>query len=58
MEKEAREPQSGMIKKVVFSLAIFLSIFHLYTGGFGLLTPMLQRSVHLYVVIILVFLMY
>ncbi|MEK3765421.1 TRAP transporter permease [Solibacillus sp. FSL K6-4121] len=58
MEKEAREPQSGMIKKIIFSLAIFLSIFHLYTGGFGLLTPMIQRSVHLYLVLILVFLLY
>ena len=58
MEKEAREPQSGMVKKVIFSLAIFLSLFHLYTGGFGLLTPMLQRGIHLYLVLILVFLMY
>ncbi|MFS0574030.1 TRAP transporter permease [Sporosarcina sp. 179-K 3D1 HS] len=57
MEKEIVK-RSGIIKKCIFSIAIALSVFQLYTGGFGVLTPMLQRSFHLNLVLILVFLMY
>lgn len=46
------------VKKVVLTIALILSIFQLYTGGFGVLTPMLQRSVHLTLVLILIFLLY
>lgn len=58
MEKAMSEHHGSIVKKVIFTLAIGLSLFHLYTGGFGLLTPMIQRSVHLYIVLILVFLLY
>lgn len=47
-----------IIKKIVLPIAIILSIFQLYTGGFGVLTPMLQRGVHLTFVLMLVFLLY
>ncbi|MFJ7829347.1 TRAP transporter permease [Peribacillus sp. NPDC097284] len=58
MEHEPQKPQHHLVKKIIFITAIVLSIFQLYTGGFGLLTPMLQRSLHLYLILILVFLMY
>ena len=50
--------ENKVLKKVILPIALLLSIFQLYTGGFGVLTPMLQRSVHLTLVLILVFLLY
>ena len=43
---------------VVAAVAVGLSLFHLYTSGFGLLLAIKQRSVHLGVVLFLVFLLY
>jgi len=54
----SREAPKGILKSVVLPIALILSIFQLYTGGFGVLTPMLQRGVHITLVLILVFLLY
>jgi len=43
---------------LVAALAIGLSLFHLYTSGFGLLLAIKQRSVHLALVLVLVYLLY
>lgn len=37
-------------------IAVTMSLFHLYTGGFGVFTALIQRSVHLSFVMVLVFL--
>lgn len=39
-------------------LAVSMSLFHLYTSGFGLLLAMKQRAIHLAFVLVLVFLLY
>lgn len=43
---------------LVAVLAMGLSLFHLYTSGFGLLLAIKQRSVHLALVLILVYMLY
>lgn len=48
----------GWQAKLVVILAVSMSVFHLYTAGFGLLLAMKQRAVHLAFVLVLVFLMY
>ena len=56
------EPETGgnptAIKLLVVSLSLFLALFHLYTGVFGTLDAMLQRSIHLGVALLLIFLIY
>jgi len=42
--------------KLSLGLAIAVSIFHLYTGGFGLFSALDQRGIHLLVMLMLVFL--
>jgi len=39
-------------------VSVSLSLFHLYTGYFGVLVALLQRSVHLLLTMVLVFLLY
>ncbi|MBT5946777.1 MAG: C4-dicarboxylate ABC transporter permease, partial [Nitrospinaceae bacterium] len=39
-------------------IAVGLSLFHLYTAYFGVLVALLQRSIHLMVVMFLVYLLY
>ncbi|MDW8045507.1 MAG: TRAP transporter permease [Nitrososphaerota archaeon] len=39
-------------------IAIILSIFHLYTAGFGVLEPLLQRSIHLMFIMPLAYLLF
>jgi TRAP transporter 4TM/12TM fusion protein len=46
------------IRVIVLPVALLLSLFQLYTGGFGVLTPVLQRGIHLTLVLILIFLLY
>jgi TRAP transporter 4TM/12TM fusion protein len=41
---------------IVTLVAVAMSLFHLYTGCFGVLTALIQRSVHLSFVMVLVFL--
>jgi len=48
----------GLIKKIIIIASLVLSIFHLYTAGFGLLPPMQQRSFHLGMILFLVFLVF
>ncbi len=43
---------------LIVGLSLFLALFHLYTGVFGTLNAMLQRSIHLGVALVLVFLIY
>jgi TRAP transporter 4TM/12TM fusion protein len=42
----------------ILAIAVAMSLFHLYTAGFGLLLAMKQRAVHLAFVLFLTFLMY
>ena len=48
----------GWMAGVVTGACVALSLFHLYTAGFGLLNAIKQRSVHLAVVLFVVFLLY
>ncbi len=58
-DTEARFRQlAGWAGKLVILIAVGLSLFHLYTAGFGLLNAMKQRSVHLALVLVLVFFLY
>jgi TRAP transporter 4TM/12TM fusion protein len=41
---------------LIFIIAIAMSIFQLYTANFGLMTAMLQRGIHLYFALTLIFL--
>lgn len=43
---------------LITTLAVSMSLFHLYTAGFGLLNAMRQRALHLAFVLVLVFLLY
>ena len=36
-----------VIRLLIVGLSLFLALFHLYTGVFGTLNAMLQRSIHL-----------
>lgn len=46
------------LKTAVTAICIMFSLFHLYTAGFGALTAMLQRNIHLTFAIVLIFLIY
>ena len=46
------------LKTAVTAICIVFSLFHLYTAGFGALTAMLQRNIHLTFAIVLIFLIY
>ena len=49
---------SGNIGKIVAAICIALSLFHLYTAGFGVLEAIKQRNIHLTFVLVLSFLLY
>ena len=53
-----RKIREGFVKKVLITACIILSLFHLYTAGFGLLPPMQQRVFHLAFILFLVFLLF
>jgi TRAP transporter 4TM/12TM fusion protein len=53
-----RNIREGFVKKVLITVCIILSLFHLYTAGFGLLPPMQQRVFHLAFILFLVFLLF
>lgn len=53
-----RQFDRGFWKKVILILAVCLSLFHLYTAGFGQLMAIKQRAVHIGLIMILVFLLY
>jgi len=48
----------GLLAKTVFVLAVSMSLFHLYTAGFGILLAMKQRAVHLTLALVLAFALY
>ncbi len=62
MEKydpEARfRKYKGIMAIIVTAVAVAMSIFHFYTAGFGLLTAMKQRGIHLAFLMVLTFLLY
>ncbi|MGY4688512.1 TRAP transporter permease [Salibacterium sp. K-3] len=49
---------SRIVTRITFLIAIALSIFHLYTGVMGSFTAMMQRGIHLFLILLLVFLLY
>ncbi len=58
MLPEEKTREEKLVLRMVSIVAVAMSLFHLYTAGFGLLTPWLQRSYHLLFAIILVVLLY
>jgi TRAP transporter 4TM/12TM fusion protein len=48
----------GMFGWIVFTGLLAFSLFHLYTGIFGMLTAQLQRSIHLGFALALIFLLF
>ncbi|HHY37235.1 MAG TPA: TRAP transporter permease [Firmicutes bacterium] len=48
----------GIAATLIFIIAVAMSVFHLYTAGFGILQAMKQRAVHLSFAFLLVFLLY
>ena len=62
LEKYSKEEntvtEAGWHRKAAAVLALLMACFHIYTSGTGLLETMLQRSIHLFFVMALAFLMY
>ncbi|TVR70407.1 MAG: TRAP transporter permease [Spirochaetaceae bacterium] len=48
----------GILAGMISVIAVAMSLFHLYTAGFGLLLTMKQRALHLLFVLVLGFLLY
>jgi len=48
----------GKIKYIIIGYAVIASLFHIYTGIFGTIHSMLQRSIHLMFLLPLAFLLY
>lgn len=48
----------GIAGRIVFAIAVAMSLFHLYTAGFGVLLAHKQRAVHLMFVLVIGFLLY
>lgn len=49
---------AGTMAMVITVLAVSMSLFHLYTAGFGLLEAIKQRGIHLTFVLVLIFMLY
>lgn len=49
---------TGLAAIIVSTIAVTLSLFHLYTAGFGVLLALKQRAVHLGFIFTLIFLLY
>ena len=49
---------TGIAAIAIAILACALSLFHIYTAGFGMLMDMKHRAAHLTVVMVLIFLLY
>jgi TRAP transporter 4TM/12TM fusion protein len=56
-ESNVRRP-IGIIAIIISVIAISMSIFHFYTGGFGLWLALKQRALHLAFALALIFLLY
>ncbi len=48
----------GRMAIVITIIAAAMSLFHLYTAGFGVLLDLKQKAVHLAFVLVLIFLLY
>ena len=57
LEENTRKT-GGWYAKVIAAVALAMACFHVYTSGTGILETMMQRSIHLFFVLILAFLMY
>jgi TRAP transporter 4TM/12TM fusion protein len=55
-QEYSRSQQIWLVEKIALILAVAISLFHLYTGGFGLLSSLDQRGIHLLFMLILAFL--
>jgi len=53
-----RRKVTGTTFYITAGIAIFTSLFHLYTAGFGLLSAMDQRGLHLLLMLVLAFITY
>jgi TRAP transporter 4TM/12TM fusion protein len=53
-----RRRLGGLLGKIIVWFMIVGSLFHLYTGGFGLLSTMSQRSLHLMFMMVPVFFLF
>jgi TRAP transporter 4TM/12TM fusion protein len=53
-----RRQPTGPVRWLVFSLAVALACFHLYTAAFGVLSPLYQRSIHLLGLLLICFLLF
>jgi len=56
-ESRVRKP-IGIMAIIISFIAIGMSVFQFYTGGFGLLLALVQRAVHLAFALCLIFLIY
>ncbi|MFZ5648517.1 MAG: TRAP transporter permease [Bacillota bacterium] len=50
--------QKPYLIKIISAIAVTMSLFHIYTGVFGVFESFFQRSVHVLFALLLVFLMY
>src|SRR5919204_795064 len=48
----------GAVGWVVTAWAVAASLFHLYTAGYGIFEPRIQRSFHLLLLVLLIFVFY
>jgi TRAP transporter 4TM/12TM fusion protein len=51
-------PLLWIIKGLIFFLGVGISLFHLYTGGFGVVEAYMQRTVHLMALMTMAFLVF
>jgi len=56
--EEGRSDLKGFLKLLVFIIGILLSLFQIYVGAFGVMTPHLLRDVHLTLIMFLAFLLF
>ena len=56
-ESNVRRPL-GIMAIIISIIAVSMSIFHFYTGGFGLWLALKQRALHLAFTLTLIFLLY
>jgi TRAP transporter 4TM/12TM fusion protein len=57
-EKASQRTLSGRVAQLTTLVAISMSLFHLYTGGYMVFTAMVQRSIHLCFALVIIFLLY
>ena len=53
-----RRDLKGILRWIVSGIAVLMSLFHLYTAGFGVLGDINQRAAHLLFTFVLIFLAY